>query len=212
MMTIRTTLLATLAALVPLGACNDEAAAPTDDATTASDADAIGSDGTTETTLETAPDAAPIIVATKPSVTVTSLGEGVRRAKIDATDETTWVQFALAAGTQVTTPDSAGGWDLAFQRILIRTAHPIAVLDQSFASVTQAPADGYVEDGETLAFEQLGEWWNYNPIHHTVTPQLRAFIVKIDAETYIKLGIRDYYDDAGSTGLVTFDWAPVAKP
>jgi hypothetical protein len=208
MMTIRTMFLATLAALAPLGACNDDAAAPADVTTTASDADAVASD----TALETASDAAPIVVATKPSVTVTELGGGVRRARIDATDETTWVQFALATGTQVTATGGADGWDLAFQRIVIRTAHPIAVLDQSFASVTQAPADGYVEDGETLAFEQLGEWWNYNPIHHTVTPKLRAFIVRIDAETYIKLGIRDYYDDAGSTGLVTFDWAPVAKP
>ncbi len=206
---IRTTLLATLATLAAFDACNDDAAAPADVATTAADADALTSEGTSDTTAATAPDAAPIVVATKPSVTVTELGDGVRRAKIDATDETTWVQFALATGTQITT---ASGWDLAFQRIVIRTTHPIAVLDQSFASVTQAPADGYVEDGETLAFEQLGEWWNYNPIHHTVTPKLRAFIVKIDAETYIKLGIRDYYDDAGSTGLVTFDWAPVAKP
>jgi len=136
----------------------------------------------------------------------------VTRATIDATRESGWVQLALGAGAQV---DGADGWDLAFQRIQIRVGHPLAAVDEAFEDVTQAPADGYVEDGATAedyAFSQLGEWWKYDLATHTVAPKVKTFILKVDAETYFKLAVRDYYDEAGTTGLVTLDWAHVDKP
>lgn len=166
--------------------------------------DVLDQDGRPETTLGDE-------VVTAPSITTEDLGGGATRGRIDATRESGWVRLSLGAGAQVTD----ASWDLEFQRIIIRVNHPLAVVNMRFEEVTQAPAEGYVEDGDTLddlAFSQLGEWWNYDLQTHTVSPKAKTFILKIDGETYYKLAVRDYYDDAGTTGLVTLDWASVAKP
>lgn len=201
-----------LGSALTLSACSDDAATTTTDtaADATSTADATASDDATTAADAVEADADPYIISTSDRVTVSDLGGGARRGKIDATSETEWVQLALGSGEQV---ETAEGWDLSFRRIEIHAARPVAAVDQAFEAVTQAPAEGWVEDtAEASAFEQLGEWWSYNPSNHTVAPKEKTFFVKVDEQTYFKLAVRDYYDDAGSTGLVTLDWAPVAAP
>ncbi|MFO0744549.1 MAG: HmuY family protein [Myxococcota bacterium] len=194
-----------------LAACGDSAATPdTADATSADGAtDATAASDATDVADEV--DADPYVIAPAGRITVTDLEGGAKRARIDATADDMWVQFALSGGgSQVT---AATGWDLAFRRIEILSARPVAALDVAFDQVSQAPAEGYVEDNaEESAFTQLGEWWEYNPSNHTVAAKVKTFFVKVDDATYFKLAVRDYYDDAGSTGLVTLDWASVAAP
>jgi len=142
-------------------------------------------------------------------VVVEDLTGGVRRARITASDAELWVQVGLEAGALVS---EASGWDLAFQRIDVRSARRVAAQDIRFEDATQAPADGWVEDGDTLAFDAVGPWWDYDATNHTVSPKAKTFFVEVDAETYFKVAVRDYYDEAGTSGVFTVDYAAVAPP
>jgi len=207
-MMIERTLTAVFLGTLSIAACGDEGAHDHDHDTDARDAT---SSGEIEDSTSGRPDfgSGDGTATDDDLVTVTDRGGGVRRAVIVATGADQWVQVALGAGELVT---DETGWDLAFQRIIIRSAHPIATVDLAFEAVTQAPAEGWVEDGEEPAFDALGGWWDYDPTNHTVSPKARTFFVAVDADTYFKLAVRDYYDDAGSSGLITFDYAPVEPP
>ena len=217
-----------VAALVALTGCGDDAttghidsrAVDSDDAAVDSDDAAVDSDDDAAVDSDDAggkPDSTGGGgVQTDPAaVTTETLPDGVRRTRVDAEDGALWVHFGFDDGALHVPAD---GWDLALQRYLVKLgdgASAAALDDQDFAALTVAPADGYAVDagGDSSEDFAMGLWYDYDPMHHTLAPKAgRVYVVRTTRGDHYKVAIRDYYDDAGSSGLVTFDWAPIAAP
>ncbi|WP_276726350.1 HmuY family protein [Capnocytophaga granulosa] len=84
--------------------------------------------------------------------------QGAKEVKdLDASDEQKWVYFSFEKGTtvEVTNPRTTDNWDIAFNRLSIRTnggvsgsgeAEVVNTNSKDFAAVTKAPAEGYEKD------------------------------------------------------------------
>jgi hypothetical protein len=166
--------------------------------------------------------------ATESAVVATeSAGENVSITRIDASDEALWVYFSFATAGQVSPADPATSaeWDLGFQRFHIVSnggasgggGVAVAVLsDQTFDSVLEAPADGYVadapddDDSDTIAnsaFEQGDGWYAYDEATFRLSPRPIVYVVRTARGADYKLSILDYYDAAGSSGHPSFSWS-----
>lgn len=213
-----------LAVALALAACGDDGAHTHDDDAHTPDAaaaDALASDTAGMPDLAGGDGTAPT-----GRVAAVDLGDGVTAVSVDATEAEAWVYLDLAAALQVTPADPATStdWHLAFQRFRILanggTSGPgdvaVAFTDEgAFADFTHAPADGWRVDGgdEDHAFAAGDGWYVYDPTNHTLAARLdRTWFVRTAAGDHFKLRLVDYYDAAGSSGVVTLHVAPVAPP
>jgi hypothetical protein len=150
-------------------------------------------------------------------------GDGTSTTVVDATSETAWIYVDLETGAKVAEPDA---WDLRFQRTHISANGGVSgtggveiaeVAGAAFAQVTTAPASGYVTDAADAngngipeyAFDQNGTWYDYNVTTHVLTPKPVVYVVKTDGGSTVKLEIQQYYDQAGTSGWLTFHWGPL---
>jgi hypothetical protein len=152
---------------------------------------------------------------------------------IDASSEAEgdWRYFDLEQGTviEVSDPQQDKTWDLGFHRFQIKSNSGISgqaemgvtFVDQEFGAVSEAPAEGYRidrKDGDDernepdLAFLQEGAWYDYNVQDHTLSPKARTYIVRTATGQFFKIQILGYYDDAGSSGHVSFQWQAINGP
>lgn len=147
--------------------------------------------------------------------------DGSKVSIVDASSTEDWLYIDFETSTKV---DATGPWDLRFQRFHISTNGGISgaggvevapLIGRSLASVTSAPADGYIADAEDgadentepdYAFEQGDGWYDYNPMSHVLTPFPNTYVVRTDGGSAIALAIESYYDTAGTAGWFTFQW------
>jgi len=172
-------------------------------------------------------------VSTGGALTTEDLGEGVILAVVDATDGAVWVYIDLETGMQVAPSDAANSteWDLGLQRFRIKTNGGIsgsggmtgvAIAGSPFDDVMKAPGDGWLSDAEDgsdtgedpdTVFNGSGDWYEYDPVNHTLTARAdRTHIVQTVEGNYYKVAVLDYYDEAGTSAIITLKWATVDGP
>ncbi|MCB9766290.1 MAG: HmuY family protein [Alphaproteobacteria bacterium] len=135
----------------------------------------------------------------------------------DATDESAWVSYDLD-GAAFTEDDA---WDLGIQRYHVRLNGGVSgdagveaawVEAASLDAVTEAPADGWRTDeadadADGVPEYAFGDWYDYDPATHLLSPKARVWVVRSGEGALWKLRITGYYDDAGSGGHPCFEWA-----
>lgn len=150
--------------------------------------------------------------------------EGTRSTGIDATDYEVWHHFDLETGEVVSADDER--WDIAIQRFQIKLNGGVSgdgnvdaapIEDVSYEDVTAAPESGYVTD-EPDADEDgnpeyaLGGWYNYDVSTHILTPAAVVYVIRSVEANPHRFEVLDYYDDAGTSGHMSFRWTPITSP
>lgn len=150
----------------------------------------------------------------------TSASGSVLNTAVQALDEEAWVHVNLADTAEA---GSESAWDLRFRRIAAELGDGVeaqmiegdaaAFLEFSTAEaggawVPEPPADAEPV-GQGRPGGPLGAWFDYNPVSHVVSPGDRFFAVRMGDGRCFKLRFTGYYDDAGTAGVVSFDWAPI---
>jgi len=157
---------------------------------------------------------------------------GALTTTVDASNRDLWVYFSFSTEAEVSPEDAANSpdWDLAFQRFNIISnggasgsgGAAVAILEgASFDDVSQAPADGYLEDqpdsddDDTVidsAFAEGDGWYDYDSSDNTLSPKPIVYVVRAPSGAYYKLALLDYYDAAGSSAHPSFSWAELPAP
>lgn len=146
---------------------------------------------------------------------------------VDASDREAWVHVAVGEGVvEVDDPAEDLGWDVAFQRVNVRTNSGTsgpglggARLDESglpYDAISQATTFGYVEDAileserpgvePTSGNEVLGRWWDYDGATRTVSPGDRTYVLRTADGGYAKLRVWSWDD-----GLIAVTLRPVDR-
>jgi len=145
---------------------------------------------------------------------------------LDARSLEQWTFFDFSRGSVVDVPHQFGlGWDLAFQRHKIiangGATNPkgrgaivnLGAVD--FASVAEAPLDGYIEDtiaairpdrieSENFAIKP---WYRYNFLTHLLRPHPNVYAVRTAEGKFAKLRLLSYYCGGGDTsGCFTLEY------
>jgi len=142
---------------------------------------------------------------------------------INATGSTEWVYLSFAKGEVVTVTDpyNSTDWDLRVKRYHIGTnsgkGGAVDMGDVNFTAVIQAPAEGYVVD-DSLSFEShsgvtklsvnptLETWAAMEGMPPTFVPSNHIFAVKTANGKYVKLWLKSYYNDEGTSGYVSLQY------
>ena len=155
------------------------------------------------------------------------LADGVTETKVDAYDSESWQRFDLDTGLPA---NDERTWDLEFSRYFIHTNSGVSgdggvevlAIDASFASVTDAPNDGYAVDREDSDGDTNSEpdnpfnspehsWFDYDVNKHTVSAHPdRVYVVRSSEGATFKLEILAYYDKAGTPSQLRFRWQSLA--
>lgn len=148
-----------------------------------------------------------------PTVDVTE-EDGSIRTTIDGTDHDVWVQWSPSDGA------GAADWLLAFRRFRIALNGGVsgeggaeaAPIEAPFEQVTELPEDGWRvdrpdEDDDGEPDYALGDWYDYDPVSHALTPRQVVYVVRMPGQTPVKLQVESYYDDVGTPGSLTVRWA-----
>lgn len=148
----------------------------------------------------------------------------VTTVRVDATSREAWVYWDLELGATVTAADA---WDLSFQRSTVKVnggvsgggGVEVAALPGQYAAfetTTTAPAEGYVTDADTNADGAveyaLGAWYSYDAATHALSPADILYVVRSTDGEHYRLRFLSYYDDAGTSGVISVELGPVAAP
>lgn len=128
---------------------------------------------------------------------------GPSTIQVNATDNAAWAEADL---------DGDGTWELAAQRfhIKLNTGFETAPVPGALADVTAVPTDGWLTDADgDLAFERGEGWYSYDSTTHVITPRPLVWVVRSPTTAALALTIDDYYDDAGTSGVLTLTWKPL---
>ncbi len=159
---------------------------------------------------------------------------GVITSQINASDSEAWVYLDLESKMEVkpSNPATDPNWDLAFQRFKVKVnggdsgggGVEVAQLMADFATVTEAPGDGYLTDrpdGDdegtipdyAFSFGPSSETgpWGYNLETHTLSDSGAVWVIKTVEGGFYKLGFRDYYDASGNPGHIKMAWATLTE-
>jgi hypothetical protein len=165
-----------------------------------------------------------------PHVITSDGGSGSLRSVVDATSSEVWIYFDFERGREVAA--EAPEWDLGIQRFKLKSNGGMSgdggvsvarLPGADFEALTQAPpADaGYLVDApdgpdegitEDLAFLEGDGWFEYDPKYHTLKPRPVVFVVHTVEGGYFKVAILGFYDSVGTSGYLSFRWAPVSPP
>ena len=158
----------------------------------------------------------------------TDNGDGSTTTRVDATRMAEWTSLDLESRGEAADADAS--WDLAFQRTKIKIdggvsgdgGMQVAVMPGAdFGAMAAAPATGWItddadgddEDAEPdLAFLRGDGWYSYDPSTHVVSPRAQVYVVRSVEGNHYKVQLTDYYDSAGTSGFVSFRWAPIDPP
>lgn len=159
-----------------------------------------------------------------PLVFVTTEGE-VRQMIVDATNKESKVYVDLDTGREMKSDEAfdTNGWDLAFKRFEITMNGGsgntegkvrVAVLENaSFDSMTQAPAEGYQQDGAESVFSAVnGGWYYYDLGTHRLTTKDELYVIQTSDGAFMKLRMGSYYDESGTPARISLSYAPVSAP
>jgi hypothetical protein len=177
---------------------------------------------------------APSVAPSEPAITATDNPDGTATVVVDATGERQWIYLNLQTKQQTTPigPETAADWDLGFQRFKIKLNGGVsgsggvevaAVAGADFDAVTEAPTGPYRTDAADSADDDDEEpelalvsrdmgWFDYDPRAHVLSPKDVVYVVRSVNNGYFKLRLLGYYDDAGTSGYLTLQVAPIAAP
>jgi hypothetical protein len=156
----------------------------------------------------------------KPSVAVfaaTPIGARERPAAredtitIDARDDRRWTFADLHAGAVLAPADTAS-WDIAVRRHRLIASGTIADLGAvDFASITSAPAAGFVRNtyGSDSTNAAVGHWYVYNMLTHVLDPNGHVYVVRPREGNPLKVQIVSYYCPGIEAGCLTIRFAPL---
>jgi hypothetical protein len=161
-----------------------------------------------------------------PRVSVAALDDENWSFSIDATDKNSQILVDLDERVELKAEEafSTNAWDLSFRRFEISTnggaGNPqgnvrVAVLSgQSYESVTQAPAEGFLQDGQERVFNaESGGWFVYDlSVHRLVPRDELIYVVETSAGAFFKLKMLGYYDDRGTPAFLSLKGAFVPSP
>jgi hypothetical protein len=145
---------------------------------------------------------------------------------LDARAADTWTFFDFSQGSVIEVPHQFGlDWDLAFQRhkIIVNggATNPkgqggvLNLGEVPFAEVTEAPANGYIEDTiasispagiitENLAIKA---WYRYSMLTHLLHPKPNTYVIRTADGKYARMRLVSYYCDGGeASGCFTFEY------
>jgi hypothetical protein len=128
---------------------------------------------------------------------------------LDARDPDAWRFVDLDRRIPLAPPDTAG-WDVAVRRFRVIVSRGVADLGPApFASVADAPRDGYVPTrfGADTTNPAIGHWYRYGFLSHLLRAGGRVYVVRTDAGSYVKLEILSYYCPGPAAGCLTFRYA-----
>ena len=147
---------------------------------------------------------------------------------VDASSSTDWVYFSFSKGTvvEIENPSESANWDLGLRRYHFSTnsgtsgnaqGGALDMGDLTWNDVVEAPANGYVVD-DSLAYEGHSgtEMYSVNPVLETwaervgmpptFVPSDHVFVVKTADGKFVKLWLKSYYNDEGTSGHITFQY------
>lgn len=141
-----------------------------------------------------------------------STGTKLELTDVDALTSTAWHVGWKRAGIKLNGGDSGPGQV---------AAAPVAVefLEDVDAAPTALQQDDWVDPSCTLVAGPTGEpatvmsdWYAYDEQTHVLTPKRQVWVIRIAADTFVKLRIVSYYGDASSPMRGAFyrlEWAPL---
>lgn len=159
-----------------------------------------------------------------PNIDNEVLDDGSVSTIVDATAEDVWVYLDLETGREVEVADplTNGEWDLGFRRFHVKlnggvsgggSMEAVFVPEVDLADLATPPADGYVSDAPDGDDDNedpdyvLRDWYAYNVMTHVLTPEAGVYVVRsVESGFHYGLEIVAYYDDAGTSGTVLFEW------
>lgn len=137
-------------------------------------------------------------------------------ARVDATDEALWIGYDLDGAGEA----DAATASLLFQRSVARLGRGVeaVAVDIAFDALTEAPAEGWAFEpeateepvGRERAEGPLANWFDYDPVHHTLSPADVRYAIRTAEGGCFKVQFTAWYDDAGTSAMFGFDWAPLA--
>ena len=135
---------------------------------------------------------------------------------VDASVKEEWVYVDLQDKmvVEVSDPESSLSWDLAFSRTQLRTnggssgdglGGALEAPGVTWEDLTASPTVGFVADesvslpgppgsGESSGNPVLGDWYNYDPSTHAVSPKDTLFLVRTADGKYAKVQFLNYDD------------------
>ncbi|MEC7987032.1 MAG: HmuY family protein [Myxococcota bacterium] len=154
--------------------------------------------------------------------------EGVYTNVIDATDAENWIYLDLESNELVAVDDpmDSTDWDIGFRRSHLKlnsgmhglsTVEAALIEDAAYVPYDEAPAEGYQQDlpdtnGDGNPEYALGEWYDYDPSTHILTPKNQFYVVRSRNDVFFKFRILDYYDSAGTSGYLNIGWEEIDSP
>lgn len=157
---------------------------------------------------------------------------------LSASADNPYLYLDLVSGTRVDIDDVAAltsdAWDIALKRSSLRLNsgdsgtgnRELAVVQgTSLDAVTAAPASGYgiddfasddcelqtIPGGEPLS--AFGEWYDYDPATHVVTPKGEVYVVRRADGTSVAIRFDTYYGDSANPmrgGFYQAEWKSLA--
>ncbi len=152
--------------------------------------------------------------------------DGTYTSIVDAQDAEAWTVVDLETGAEAT---AGAPWDLQVQRFHLALnggvsgdagVEVVALPDLRLADVAGVPTTGWITDepdgdddnaDPDYAFEQGERWYAYDVTSHVLTPRPITWVIRTAEGNHVALEIAAYYDDAGTSGVFTWRWAPLAE-
>ena len=147
---------------------------------------------------------------------------------VNATDYENWVYIDLESQEifDIASPETDSSWDIGIKRYhfkLNSSIHgaeavgAILVEDTEYEELLEAPVGEYQvdlpdADEDTIPEYVLAEWYDYDLSTHILTPKESFYIIQNRNNIYFKFRILDYYDSAGTPGMLSIEWEAVLPP
>ena len=163
-------------------------------------------------------------------VTQVEQDDGSTIAVFDARASDKWVYLDFDAGgeVQLTEAEQFERWDIAFRRYKgkVNGGHHgegqviVSLLaDTELADVSEAPLTPWTtdlpdseEDEDEFPEYALGDWFNYDPISHILTPKTQVYVLRTTEGDFVKLAYVGYYDGGGQSGFPSIQWSFIDGP
>ena len=146
----------------------------------------------------------------------------VFRRQIDATDYDNWVLLNLETGLEYMGAELSDhdNWDLAIQRFNFALNCPLngtgnvsaqTIFDVNYSDYIDIPTDGFEQDeadsdSDGIPEYVLGDWYDYDPSTHILTPKEQFYVIQTRNQNHVKFQIEDYYSSAGTSAMITVSW------
>ncbi len=175
-----------------------------------------------------------LLVACAPSIEPESTDTGEADASevspgeawIDATSTSDWVWLDLVAGEVIaepTNPADSLDWDLGLRRQAIQVnggvsgtggMEVVPLAGVRYNDPITEPTEGWItdeadaDDDADLEYA-FNSWFDYDSDDHTLAAADITWVVRAAGGELFKLRVLDYYDEAGTGGMIHLRWGPL---